>query len=211
VNQAILDVNLLRPSDFAIIDGIIGMEGPGPFKGTPVRVDVVLAGRNTVAVDRVALVAMGIPADRVRYLGYASYFGMGPADLSQISISGDALPMRRFARTPLPPDFTVPTVTPTSIDPQTNQAVTISVTFNQPCQRKVEVVCFHEDSPQKDLIRTVASVAQNDVGTEQFVWDGRADDGTIAPPGRYAVRIEAIDPALNALPSVATAWVNVMA
>lgn len=55
ISQVIVDLNLVRPVDFAVVDGIIGMEGDGPVEGTPVELGLVLAGRNPLAVDRVCL------------------------------------------------------------------------------------------------------------------------------------------------------------
>ena len=65
VNQSIIDLNLLLPIDFAVVDGIWAMEGRGPVNGDPVKMDVVLAGSNATATDRVCLEAMGIPQDSV--------------------------------------------------------------------------------------------------------------------------------------------------
>ena len=67
LQQAILDVNRLRSTHYAVIDGIWGMEGAGPAFGSPVRMNTVLAGRNTVAVDRVAMYLMNVPQYAVRY------------------------------------------------------------------------------------------------------------------------------------------------
>ena len=35
INNAILDINAAVRPDFAIVDGIVGMEGNGPIQGTP--------------------------------------------------------------------------------------------------------------------------------------------------------------------------------
>jgi uncharacterized protein (DUF362 family) len=55
VHQTVVDLNRLRPVNFAVLDGIWGMEGNGPLFGPPVRTDTVLAGSNALAVDRVAV------------------------------------------------------------------------------------------------------------------------------------------------------------
>ena len=44
------------------------MEGDGPFYGSPVFSGAVIAGQNSLAVDRIGLVAMGVPQYAVRHL-----------------------------------------------------------------------------------------------------------------------------------------------
>ena len=97
INQAIVDVALIRPIDFAVVDGIWGMERTGPVWGDPVRMNTVLAGRNSVAVDRVGMVAMGLSQSQALHLTYAARFGLGPANLDNITVSGDPLESRPFS------------------------------------------------------------------------------------------------------------------
>ena len=46
--------------DLSIIDGIIGMEGPGPSGGTPKKAGVIIASENPYAADAVAMDIMGL-------------------------------------------------------------------------------------------------------------------------------------------------------
>ncbi|MGJ3263822.1 MAG: flagellar hook assembly protein FlgD [Salinarimonas sp.] len=44
--------------------------------------------------------------------------------------------------------------------------------------------------------QVVATRAQSlEAGTQSFVWDGRTDTGTVAPPGTYAIRVQGLDTA----------------
>jgi uncharacterized protein (DUF362 family) len=45
----------------AVIDGVVGMEGEGPVKGTPIASEVALAGTNALAVDIVGSEVLGKP------------------------------------------------------------------------------------------------------------------------------------------------------
>jgi uncharacterized protein (DUF362 family) len=61
----------LTPS-LAVIDGVIGMEGEGPVKGTPIASQVALAGTNALAVDIVGSEVMGFDYRTIGYLWYLS-------------------------------------------------------------------------------------------------------------------------------------------
>jgi len=50
---------------------------------------VALAGPDFLAVDRVSLETMGIPAHAVGYMQYAAQMGLGQFDLSKIDIRGE--------------------------------------------------------------------------------------------------------------------------
>ena len=77
----------VRPQ-LSILDGLVGMEGNGPTKGTAVEHGVALAGMDTIAVDRVGVEIMGIDFNDIGYLTYCAQAGMGQSDLSKINIIG---------------------------------------------------------------------------------------------------------------------------
>lgn len=87
---------------FAIVDGVVGMEGDGPVLGTPVPAGVVVMGSEGVSVDTVAAEVMGIPAADVDHLRFAGFTGLGVTDLGRIEILGTPLAAarRRFQRAP---------------------------------------------------------------------------------------------------------------
>ena len=74
--------------DFAVLDGLVGMEGSGPANGEPVEHGVALAGPDYVAVDRVGIELMGIPYEDVAYLQWITNAGLGQGDMSKIQIIG---------------------------------------------------------------------------------------------------------------------------
>jgi uncharacterized protein (DUF362 family) len=71
-----------------IIDGYEGMEGNGPWSGTPVQHRIALASTDFVAADRVGLECMGIDAGWPGYLNYCYQDGLGQWDLSKIEVVG---------------------------------------------------------------------------------------------------------------------------
>jgi uncharacterized protein (DUF362 family) len=72
IEKCILDINTTLRPHFAIIDGIVGMEGDGPIMGNPRDAGVLLMGRNPLAVDATGARIMGIDPWKVPYLAEAS-------------------------------------------------------------------------------------------------------------------------------------------
>lgn len=72
IENCILDINATVRPHFAIVDGIVGMEGDGPIMGTPKAAGVIVMGRNFPAVDATCSRVMGIDPRRVNYLADAS-------------------------------------------------------------------------------------------------------------------------------------------
>jgi len=71
IDNAILDINAAVKPDFAIVDGIVGMEGNGPIQGTPRAAGVLILGNDPVAVDATSCRVMGLIPERVKYLAGA--------------------------------------------------------------------------------------------------------------------------------------------
>jgi uncharacterized protein (DUF362 family) len=79
IAESIVDLHHLFPRQFAIVDGIVGMEGNGPIQGTPKAAGVLVAGRDVVAVDATCCRIMGINPERIEYLELAR----GPGNLGE--------------------------------------------------------------------------------------------------------------------------------
>ena len=71
IPECIVDLHHLFPRQFAIVDGIIGMEGNGPIQGTPKAVGVLVAGSDVAAVDATCCRIMGLNPARIDYLRIA--------------------------------------------------------------------------------------------------------------------------------------------
>jgi uncharacterized protein (DUF362 family) len=72
ISRAVLDINSTVLPDFAIVDGIVGMEGNGPIQGTPKPCGVLVLGDDPVAVDATCARIMGLVPERVNYLKRAA-------------------------------------------------------------------------------------------------------------------------------------------
>jgi uncharacterized protein (DUF362 family) len=71
INECIADLHSVFTKHFAVVDGIVGMEGNGPIQGTPKPAGVLVAGRDLVAVDATCCRIMGIDPARIDYLRLA--------------------------------------------------------------------------------------------------------------------------------------------
>src|SRR5665213_3384438 len=69
--ETIVDLHHLFPKQFAIVDGIVGMEGDGPIQGTPKYAGVLVAGRDPAGVDATCCRVMGIEPKQIEYLRLA--------------------------------------------------------------------------------------------------------------------------------------------
>ncbi|MHB9003609.1 MAG: DUF362 domain-containing protein, partial [Coriobacteriia bacterium] len=74
---------------FAVMDGTIAGDGPGPRTMRPVEKNVMLAGADQVAIDAVAASMMGFDPLSIPYIRLAHERGLGVGDLRNIEIVGD--------------------------------------------------------------------------------------------------------------------------
>jgi uncharacterized protein (DUF362 family) len=89
--EVLTDLLKARKSDLIVVDGLVGMQGQGALWGSPVKSNVIIAGRDMVAVDTVCAAVMGFDPKRVLHLQYAEKKGLGVADLSRITIKGNSI------------------------------------------------------------------------------------------------------------------------
>ena len=103
IHECIADLHAAFPRQFALVDGIVGMEGNGPIQGVARPAGLLIAGRDPVAVDATCCRVMGIDPLQVRYLQLA---GGRPERLAESNIlqMGEAV---RRVQSPfaLPPDL----------------------------------------------------------------------------------------------------------
>jgi len=72
IEESIADLHTAVPHQFAIVDGIVGMEGNGPIQGVPKRAGVLVAGSAPVAVDATCCRIMRIDPMQIGYLRLAA-------------------------------------------------------------------------------------------------------------------------------------------
>jgi uncharacterized protein (DUF362 family) len=90
IENSILDINATLKPHFAIVDGIVGMEGDGPIMGDPKRAGVLVMGRNLAAVDATCCRIMGIDPYKVSYLERADNW-LGPIAEGAIEQRGETI------------------------------------------------------------------------------------------------------------------------
>lgn len=85
------DLQLAAPTHFAIMDGIMAMEGKGPNSGTPKQLGLIMASRSVYAMDWVASGLIGYKPEEIPYLALAlqdQRYGFSP---DTIRLNGDPL------------------------------------------------------------------------------------------------------------------------
>jgi uncharacterized protein (DUF362 family) len=205
VNQAITDIVLTRPIDFAVIDASVGMEGGSPDQGTPVRMDRVIAGRNAVAVDRVGLAMMQAPQSTAAHLAYAAGSGIGPSTFSQIEVRG-AFTSRAFRQPLIPPTAWIPKAYPVVFAPRLGRQTTIAYSLGEPTEARVQIVRVTDQRPTITTIRTLQDWTMQSAGVNGVRWDGRDDSGQLVSPATYAIRVQTRRDA-ESMFGAATGWV----
>ncbi|HKY56202.1 MAG TPA: DUF362 domain-containing protein, partial [Anaerolineales bacterium] len=90
IQNSILDINATLKPHFAIVDGIVGMEGDGPIMGDPKKAGVLVMGRNLPAVDATCCRIMGIDPYKVSYLERADNW-LGPISEAAIEQRGETI------------------------------------------------------------------------------------------------------------------------
>jgi uncharacterized protein (DUF362 family) len=102
IDTSIVELNRKFRKTFAIVDGIVGMEGNGPIQGSPKAAGVLVMGSDVVAVDATCCRVMSIDPEKVPYLHQA--VGIGNLDVHSIEQRGEA-PERMRQRFRLLPQF----------------------------------------------------------------------------------------------------------
>ena len=91
IHESILDINSSLPlPQFAIVDGIVGMEGNGPLQGEPKASGVLIFGDDLVAVDASAARLMMLEPGKIKYLAKAGDF-LGNLEREKIEQVGERL------------------------------------------------------------------------------------------------------------------------
>lgn len=97
--ELMVDINRTAHPALAVMDAVVGMEGPGPSGGTPRQIGLVLAGADLSAVDTVACAVIGLPVEEVPISMAARRCGYGVTELERIEVLGARLEELRI------PDF----------------------------------------------------------------------------------------------------------
>ena len=89
ISKVVTDINLVLRPVLTVIDGFVGMEGPGPISGTPVKTNLIISGKDVVATDATACRIMGINPHEIKHINRAYEKGLGQID--DIQVKGEQL------------------------------------------------------------------------------------------------------------------------
>ena len=89
ISKVIVDINTVIKPALTVIDGFVAMEGRGPTDGTPVKMDLIIAGKDVVATDATAARIMGFDPAEISHIRTAAQKGLGNID--NIEIVGSKL------------------------------------------------------------------------------------------------------------------------
>ena len=90
--KMLLDLNSVVGTDFAILDGIVAMQGNGPKNGEPYNLNTIIMGESLTAVDSVAVKLIGYdnPLD-IPVLKEAHDYKWGAVLQSEIEVLGESI------------------------------------------------------------------------------------------------------------------------
>jgi uncharacterized protein (DUF362 family) len=89
ISNVVVDINAVVKPVFAVVDGFVGMEGAGPVDGYPVRMDLIIAGKDVVAVDATCCRIMGFDPHNVKHVVGAHERGLGEID--DVEVLGESV------------------------------------------------------------------------------------------------------------------------
>lgn len=94
----LIDLNEYVRPRLTIVDAVTCMEGNGPTQGTPRHMGALIASESSYKADLLCAHLIGMNAETCPTVAAAAKRGLCPADVSDLSVSGDVM---RFAQ----PDF----------------------------------------------------------------------------------------------------------
>jgi len=91
IETSINELTRIFQRSFAIVDGIVGMEGNGPIQGTPKPANVLVMGSDLPAVDATCCRVMGIDPAKIEYLRLAADGNLGNIEELHIEQRGEKI------------------------------------------------------------------------------------------------------------------------
>lgn len=100
VFKGVVDITMFLKPRLSIVDAILCQEGLGPIFGRPVEMNLIIAGKDLVAVDSICGQIMGYEPEEVLITKFAAERGLGVMDKEMIELPGEPLEnvKRRFMR-----------------------------------------------------------------------------------------------------------------
>ena len=89
--EALADILSTVTPDVTIVDAVVSMEGDGPIEGNLRSTGLIVAGKDTVAVDTVLAAIIGLKPKHVPSIVACAKRGLGASDMAGIEIRGASL------------------------------------------------------------------------------------------------------------------------
>jgi len=80
ISKVLVDINTILHPALTVIDGFVGMEGNGPIDGTPISMNLIIAGTDPVATDATAARIMGFNPYKITHIRKAHEKGLGRSE-----------------------------------------------------------------------------------------------------------------------------------
>ncbi|TET01083.1 MAG: DUF362 domain-containing protein [Promethearchaeota archaeon] len=103
--SALVDIYSVSKPQLTVIDGYYCQEGQGPSSGDVVKLDIILAGFDGVALDTTVCKIIGFDPSEILYLEKAEKKKLGTTDLESVEFLGEPIEsvFRQFKRPKLKP------------------------------------------------------------------------------------------------------------
>ena len=89
MNNVIHDICKTLPPTLSVIDGFYGKSGRGPWQGTPVKMNTIIASTDPIAADATAARCIGIDPTTIAPVRWLHEAGMG--EITDIQVLGDGI------------------------------------------------------------------------------------------------------------------------
>jgi uncharacterized protein (DUF362 family) len=80
ISKVVVDINTVLKPHLTVVDGFVAMEGRGPTDGTPVKMNLIVAGQDVVATDATCARIMGFDPKDISHIRGANQKGIGEID-----------------------------------------------------------------------------------------------------------------------------------
>ncbi|MFW9851169.1 MAG: DUF362 domain-containing protein, partial [Candidatus Thorarchaeota archaeon] len=88
-NNFVYDICKTLPPTLSVIDGFFGKSGRGPWSGTAVKMDTIIASVDPVAADATAARCIGVDPNTIDHVRWLHEAGMG--EITDIEVVGDGI------------------------------------------------------------------------------------------------------------------------
>ncbi len=100
IHEVLVDLLILQkeihPNIFAVMDGTVCGDGAGPRTMVPKIKNIILASKDSVAIDAIAARLMGFDPLKIPYIKICNDLGLGVGDIERIKIIGEDISCINF-------------------------------------------------------------------------------------------------------------------